>query len=181
MIIRPAELGDAAEIAHIQINSYLSAYAGLLPQAYLDRFDPVEQQSDWEASLLASGAVLLVADPVEGGLAGYALGRLTEPPEDPPCGELVALHLRSEQQRRGIGRQLIRAMAQELAARRAKRLIVWVLLGNPASAFYRRLGGEQAGERSVQLDDEVRVREAAYVWRDIRLLCGRGAERPGST
>ena len=181
MIIRPADFGDAAEIAHIQINSYRSAYAGLLPQAYLDRFDPVEQQSDWEACLLAFRDVLLVADRVEAGLAGYALGRLAESAEDAPSGELVALHLQSEQQRRGIGRRLISAMAQELAARGAKRLMVWVLLGNPASAFYRRLGGEPAGERSVLLDDDVCVREAAYVWPDLHLLFGRGAERPDST
>lgn len=171
MRIRPATIGDAVAIAQIQIASCRSAYTGLLPQEYLDRFDPAEQQSAWERLILGpSSDVLLVADPGVDRLAGYALGRPIAGAGGPSAGELVALHVRAQAQRRGTGRRLVHAIARTLADRGATGLVAWVLNGNPAGRFYERLGGVPAGERTLQLDEEVEAVETAFVWADFRRL-----------
>lgn len=43
---------------------------------------------------------------------------------------------------------------------------VWVLEGNPASAFYERLGGRRAGTKSISIGNEDYL-EAAYGWSDL--------------
>ncbi len=173
MNIRPAVTGDAAEIARLQIASYRATYAGLLPQAYLDRFDEADQAADWRRLIDGPTAgILLVADHGGGGLAGYALGR--SPIRGADDGELVALHVRGEAQRQGVGRALVRAMAHTLADRGASRLTVWVLKGNPAVRFYESLGGQAAGKRIMWLDEGVEAVESGFVWDDIGCLTGDG-------
>ncbi|MEW5871547.1 MAG: hypothetical protein AB1894_19895 [Chloroflexota bacterium] len=43
MKIRHATLEDSAGIAGVQVESYRRAYAGILPQSYLDHFTYEEQ------------------------------------------------------------------------------------------------------------------------------------------
>ena len=38
MNVRQARIEDSAALAQVQVDSYRTAYAGMLPQAYLDRF-----------------------------------------------------------------------------------------------------------------------------------------------
>jgi hypothetical protein len=74
--VRKAELEDSAALARIQVDSYRTAYAGIFPQAYLDRFTYEEQEEDWR-DLIASDPedLLLLAGAEAGEIAGYALGR----------------------------------------------------------------------------------------------------------
>jgi hypothetical protein len=73
--IRPARLEDAAAMARIQVDSYRSAYAGILPQDDVDQFSYGDQEGDW-IRLLSSGTrdVILVAETGDTQLVGYALG-----------------------------------------------------------------------------------------------------------
>jgi len=149
--IRPATADDAAALARIQVHSYRSAYAGLMPVDYLAHFSLEEQEQDWR-DLLAepTGDILLVAETGDGEIAGYALGR-PGPVDELPAGaydaELIALHVRRALHRQGIGRALVRAMARGLHEQGCTALALFVLAGNPACAFYERLGGQRVGEK----------------------------------
>jgi len=174
--IRPAVNADCQTIARIQVDSYRSAYAPILPAAYLAQFSYAEQAQDWRDLLAAPGdQVLLVAQVERAGgplLVGYALGR---PRAEglPGCdGELVALHVAAAWKRRGAGRALTRAMAQHLRGLGCRGLGLWVLADNlPARAFYQHLGGQQAGEQSFSLSDDEHFREVGYTWPEIQTLC----------
>jgi hypothetical protein len=49
-------------------------------------------------------------------------------------------------------------------------MLVWVMTSNPAVAFYRDgLGGSYVSERIIPDGDGI-LKEAAYVWSDIRVL-----------
>jgi hypothetical protein len=89
LCIRPARLEDAA-IARLQVDSYHSAYAGIFPQDYLDRFSYEDQEGDW-VRLLTSGTpdVVLVASIGDAQLAGYALGKPEASCGPPYDAELV--------------------------------------------------------------------------------------------
>jgi len=189
--IRPATAQDAAALAQIQVNSYRTAYAGLMPADYLAHFTLEEQEQDWR-DLLAepTGDIVLVAESDGGEIAGYAVGR-PGPVEVPACragtglpagaydAELVSLHVRRAVQKRGIGRALVRAMAQALQEQGCTSLALFVLVGNPACTFYERLGGQCVGKKrwtisagqAGTLDEfDFEVVETAYGWPEIATL-----------
>lgn len=98
--LRLATIEDSAALARVQVDSYRAAYAGILPQDFLDHFTYEEQAQDWRDSFSAgSQDVLYVAETGAGEVIGYGLGRpgLSDiPPYD--C-ELVSLHVRRSHQR----------------------------------------------------------------------------------
>ena len=193
MKIRPATTRDAAALAHIQVNNYRTAYAGLMPADYLAHFSLEEQEQDW-LDLLAepTGDILLVAETDGGEIAGYALGRpgpVEIPafqagetlPEGAYNAELISLHVRRTQQKQGIGRALVRATARALREQGCTSLALFVLTGNPAATFYERLGGQRIGEKRWMIpadeagafgDFGFEVVEAAYGWPEIAALSG---------
>jgi len=171
MIIRPAVYADSAMLAQIQVDSYRSAYAGLLPQGYLDRFDYDEQTQDWQDLLLSERTfILLVAEDENGRIVGYTLGHVGDDGFDGYASVLDALHVQHSDQRQGIGRSLIGGLATRLAAAGANSIMCWVLLQNPARALYERLGGSPLGRRSITLGEDTIAEEVAYGCSDIANL-----------
>jgi ribosomal protein S18 acetylase RimI-like enzyme len=171
--ISPAALQDCPALARLQVDSYRSAYAGILPQEYLDHFTYAEQEQDWR-DLLQAGLedVLLVAVDEQGQVIGYTLGR-PGPSDIPPYdSELVSLHVRNDRQGRGAGQALIAAAAQALNQHGCASLMLWVLAENrPARALYELLGGQPAGEKTTHLGEgDIAAREIAYGWPDIHAL-----------
>ncbi len=168
MRIRKAKVDDSAGLARVQVDSYRTAYAGIFPQSYLDRFTYEEQEQDWR-DLLSSDSTdeLHVAETETGEIVGYALGRpgaTTVPPYD---GELVAVHVRAAYQAQGVGHELVAAIAEQLRQAGCTSLLVWVLEKNPARLFYEQMGGELLDQRRVY---EGAV-EVAYGWANIESLC----------
>jgi ribosomal protein S18 acetylase RimI-like enzyme len=165
--IRLARVEDSAGLAHVQVDSYRTAYAGIMPQDYLDHFTYEEQEQDWRDLLSAEmDDVLLVAETGAGEIVGYALGR-AKGDIAPYDSELVALHVRCPHQRQGIGRQLVAAMARSLQQRGCASLMLWVLQENRARGFYERLGGQLLDESKQSGAGPL---EVAYGWPAIERL-----------
>jgi GNAT superfamily N-acetyltransferase len=142
--IRTTTLDDCAAIARVQVDSYRAAYAGIFPQEYLDGFTYEEQEQDWRELLSSGGEDIVPVAEADGAIAGYALGRPEPVGITPYDCELVALHVRRERQRQGVGGALAAAMADALRAKGCKSMMLWVLAKNPARRFYERLGGRAA-------------------------------------
>lgn len=167
MHVRQAEVEDSAGMARVQVDSYRTAYADIMPQDYLDHFTYEEQEQDWRDFLSAErDDVYLVAQAEGGEIAGYGVGRLGSEIKPYDC-ELVSLHVHFTRQRRGIGRQLVAAMARELERRGCRALMLWVLEENRARGFYERLGGQLL---DVTKASGAGPLEVAYGWPDIALL-----------
>jgi GNAT superfamily N-acetyltransferase len=168
LLIRKAQIEDSAGIARVQVDSYRTAYAGIFPQSYLDRFTYEEQEQDWR-DLLTSEArdVLYVAEADAGEIVGYALGRPGMTGIPAYNSELVALHVRRTHQGQGIGRRLVGTIAEQLKRVGCTSLMLWVLEENPSRLFYEQLGGELLPERQVTHG----AVEAAYGWAHIESLC----------
>ena len=179
MKIRSAVFEDASALAHIQVDSYRSAYAGILPVEFLAHFSYAEQTQDWRDFVTAEGpAYLLVAENEAAEVCGYALGSAISP-SLPGCdGELDALHVRKDLRGQGIGRELVRAMALKLREAGCKRMGLWVLRDNQsAREFYEHLGGHLLVERTILLgEDDTQAGEISYIWPEIDELCGPGAD-----
>lgn len=164
--VRNAMLGDCAAIARVQVDSYRTAYAGIFPQEYLDSFTYEEQEQDWRDLLSSGGEDIVLVAELDGAIAGHALGR-PGPTGIPPYDcELVALHVRRERQRQGIGSALAAALADALRGKGCKSMMLWVLAQNPSRQFYERLGAGLLAQTQITNG----AVEVAYGWKEIQIL-----------
>jgi GNAT superfamily N-acetyltransferase len=170
MNIRPAREEDCQSIARLQVDSYQSAYSGILPAEYLEAFSYQDQENDWRDWLASPDQGLLyVADAGKGEIIGYGLARENTTGLCPYQGELVALHVRRDYQGQGLGILLLSAAAHGLSDQGCRSLFLWVLESNPARSFYEKLGGQLVGIKPWQNNEHfgTAIREFAYGWLDI--------------
>ena len=168
--IRSAILEDCPGIAKTQVDSYRTAYVGLLPAAYLEHFTYPEQEQDW-VEILSSNmqAILLVALSEEKQVAGYILASAKPDIFPGYDSEIIALHVQPPFQRKGIGRALISNATESLIARGCKSVMLWTLKGNKTHQWYEKLNGKWLAEKSDQIDGSA-FTEIAYGWEEISAL-----------
>jgi ribosomal protein S18 acetylase RimI-like enzyme len=163
-VIRRATEADVPAIARVHVDVSRATYAQIFPPEHLARQTYETREAAWRGLLADPALITLVA--LDGNeVVGFANGGTRR--EGPPdfTGELWAIYLRTEQHRRGIGRDLVGAFASELAGRGHKSMLVWVLRDNPACAFYRRLDAVEVATQSLTRGDRT-LEEVAFGWRD---------------
>jgi GNAT superfamily N-acetyltransferase len=134
--LRPAGPADAEAIEAVRAAAWTTAYRGLAPDSFLDRFggDLTARRRE----LGEPGLVQLVA-PVGGALAGWvAAGPARDHDLDAQStGEIYACYVRPQDWGRGVGRALLAAALAALAGTGRGRVSLWVLRDNaPARRFY---------------------------------------------
>jgi GNAT superfamily N-acetyltransferase len=165
-------LDDAADIARVHVASWRTTYSGLLPDRYLDAMDTRDYEESWARTIRDPfrRSVVFVAEEA-GRVVGFASCGQERDGDARYDGELYAIYLLREAQRRGHGRALVEAAAAALALRGMTSMVVWVLRGNaPARAFYERLGGAYLRERPLDMGLDIVVPEVAYMWSDTAAL-----------
>lgn len=173
-IFRAATPDDAPALGALHVASWRESYAGILPDAMLADLSADARAEMWAAVLgnASAGTTVHVAE--QGNrLIGFGC---CNPQRDPALvaqgfgGEIGAIYVLAASQGAGVGRALMRCMANSLIAQGHGGASLWVLRENrPARGFYARLGGEPVGERTEETPDAVLV-EQAYGWRDIATL-----------
>ena len=171
MEIRRATPNDSPGLAKVQVDSYLATYSDIYPAAYLAHFTYDEQEQDWREWFRLNRYPFFVAITL-GEVIGYGLGKPNADEVSPYESELVALHVRKEYQRQGLGRRLISAVSEGFLTQGYESLFLWVLKENPACGFYESLGGRLIGEKAWINNDYfgTKIDELAYGWLDIRNL-----------
>jgi GNAT superfamily N-acetyltransferase len=168
MIIRRAEPEDADAIARVQVDTWRSAYADLIPAAVLDGLSYKQRSRYWRGFLSKEARGFMgVAEDSHAGVVGFAC---CGPNREEPLhyqGQLYAIYVLEEHQRLGIGHQLFEEARKWLSKRALDSMIVWVLRENPYRKFYESLGGELVGERTINVG-EAESREVAYGWDNWR-------------
>ena len=104
---------------------------------------------------------------VTGEIVGYALARPGPTEIAPYDSELLALHVHPSRYRRGIGRQLIAAAAEQLKQRGCASMMLWTMEKNRAHGFYKRLGGQLLAAHKVSGSGAAAV---AYGWPTMERL-----------
>ena len=147
-MVRAAEGGDAATIAHLHCQAWRETYRGLLPDAMVDGLTLDEALEKWTRRLTpeAGHSVFLGLDGA-GQPVGFASGRASNEDAAPAAGLLDTLYLVRAGQGLGLGRRLLEAVASALVDRGFADMIVVVHAENPAARFYAAMGAARLGER----------------------------------
>jgi GNAT superfamily N-acetyltransferase len=164
--IREAAIGDAAGIAAVHVESWRAAYAGILPQDYLDSLEPVQRGAVWKRILSSQGGRELTVVAEDSyqivGFANVCASRDADVTAG-AVGEVAAIYLRPEVWGQGGGRQLMAAALAALVEVEFSEATLWVLEANSrARRFYEASGWAPDG---AQKDEDIRgfpVHELRY-------------------
>jgi ribosomal protein S18 acetylase RimI-like enzyme len=169
-MVRPAILEDAEAIARVHVATWRSAYRGLLPDDFLGALNEANYAERWTRLIGEGSGRVFVAEEPEG-IVGFASGGRERAGEHGFEGELYAIYVLDSAERRGHGRELIRAVAGALRQMHLPDMIVWVLRDNVrARGFYEHLGGNYVREQPITIGTTT-LEEVSYGWRaldDIR-------------
>ncbi len=173
--VRQAKEREAGEIARVFIDSMRSTHQGHLPASLLD-FSYEESEQNWKRSLQGialdeqNSECIYIATGRDGRIAGVAMGGPVRGEHPLYAGELYILYLLPAHQRQGLGRALMRAVAQHLAGCGMQGLLVRVLASNePARNFYTAMGGKSILEEEVEQEGVV-LNLVGYAWADTEPL-----------
>jgi GNAT superfamily N-acetyltransferase len=167
--VRKALSGDSRGIAVVHVDTWRTAYRGLVPAEYLASMEYGRSESMWERVLLdPKGGSVYVAEQGSDivGFAAYGPERSSDPFYK---GELYAIYVLAGKQRRGVGTQLLRSVAISLRSMGMESMIVWVLEDNPWGRFYESLQGRRVRNRETKVGG-VSLTEVSYGWSDIDKL-----------
>jgi ribosomal protein S18 acetylase RimI-like enzyme len=176
MRIREATSDDAAAIARVHVESWRTAYRGILPDDFLDRLTAESREARWRerVSNPALEQFILVVEAEPDRPVGFAFGGPERDGTPGYDGEIYAIYLLAERRRQGIGRQLMDASARYLMNRGFAAAMLWALEANRhARAFYEALGGQLIGRKTRVIADTPQI-EVAYGWPDLAELVSAG-------
>jgi ribosomal protein S18 acetylase RimI-like enzyme len=174
--VRVATPDDAHGLARMHVASWRETYTGILPDKMLSSLSVEARAVRWADILREPGtersAVVYLAEH-EGtiiGLGSCGAQRTENLKHKGYDGEVTAIYVLREFQKRKIGTRLFRAMSLDLKRRGFGAAALWVLRDNlRARRFYERYAGQIIAEREDVRDGVVLV-ELAYGWPDLKEL-----------
>jgi GNAT superfamily N-acetyltransferase len=171
--VRLARTSDVDDIADINVRSWRSHFAGVLPDDVLGALDVRDLAMSWASSILnppmPSQRVLVAVD--DDRVVGYAaIGPATDPDADSSTAELLALEIDPDQLGQGHGSRLMAAAIDHVHGLGMTDVVSWCALDDqPRRQFLQSAGW---GPDSAFRDVEVGVDAAGndVVVREVRLV-----------
>ncbi len=163
-LIRAAEIRDAAAIAHVHVQSWITTYNGIVPQVYMAALDEVERVPLWQDWLKCDISVFVAE--VDGQIVGFSAGGAIREPLQEYESELYTLYLLKQVQGLGIGKALFRAVTGALVTKGYQSMLVWVLEQKPAVHFYEKLSGQYVMSKRIEISG-LELSEFALGWKNL--------------
>jgi ribosomal protein S18 acetylase RimI-like enzyme len=172
--VRQARIEDAGAIARIEVETWRTTYAGVLPDRVLLGMSERRQVASWTHFLHQRAADVRVAEEARAGIVGFGSCGVQRDHAVDYAGEVYTLYVAPDRQGQGLGRHLLLSLFGRLVASGHRSALVWVLRANPARFFYERLGGRQVLHKPIPVGGEP-VEAAAYGWPDLAAVIARHA------
>ncbi len=177
--IRTANPEDAFPMAKVHVDTWRSAYSGIMPTDFLSRLSYQDRERWWRDILAKEQPATsnFVALSANGGVIGLASGGPTREGDRTYQGELYVIYLLEQFQGKGVGRRLVCAVANRLLTDGIRSMLVWVLEDNfSACRFYRSLGGKRVNRKTISIGG-VKLPEVSYGWNDVTNLASESPVR----
>lgn len=170
--IREARPEDADAIARVQVETWHTTFRGVLPGEYLSGIKFEKRAPVWAEKLSDESRTefVYVAETAGGRVVGFASGGPEREGDAEFDGELYAIYVLEDFQRRGAGRRLTRAVVERLAALGFGSMLLWALEVNAAGrGFYEGLDGRLVRRGELARGGPT-LPVVAYGWPDIDAL-----------
>jgi ribosomal protein S18 acetylase RimI-like enzyme len=148
--ILPAKPSDSGIIAHILVNSWRTAYQGIMAQDVLANLSVEKRRDVWENHLSCGGEaylLMLEAQPI----GVVEISQFRDVIKDfLGYGEIPVIYLLPEYLNQGLGSALLQFARKRLQAKNLQNIGIWVLEKNVrAIRFYQKHGFEFSGHTKV--------------------------------
>ena len=169
---RPATIDDSRGIAQVMLRVQRQAYRGILPDNPLTDAALQAAENHYANKFedtLQRGGCTYVAEVVQEGIIGFAVGG---PKRDGPegyDGELYNIFVLGEYQGHKVGTALFLKVVEFLQAHQYSSLLLWSIRGTAAGGYYRHLSGENITHR-VEKIANVDVTLDCYGWQSLATL-----------
>lgn len=169
MKIRLIKDDDITSIAKIHIDNWKNIYQGIFPSEYLTGLNYDDASKEWSKYLEQEDAFIYIATSDDDNVCGFAACKLDE--ETPCSGKLYSLHVNQSNRGKGIGKQLIVAVANHFQAMQINSMTLWAVETNEhAISIYKHLGAK-VHKHEIRYFDWVPVPQLGFIWNDISCLC----------
>ncbi|MFV0296816.1 MAG: GNAT family N-acetyltransferase [Hyphomicrobiaceae bacterium] len=152
---------DAAALAEVFRDSWLTAYRGIIPHLQLESIVRRRDKAWWKNAARAGDGLLVLE--VAGKVVGYAtFGRARG--RGKVQGEIYEIYLAPTYQGIGLGEHLFEGARYALDERKLSGLMVWALADNEIAAnFYWRRGGRPVGRMKEKIGGVI-MEKVGYGW-----------------
>jgi len=165
MRIREASLEDAPSIATVTVDTWKTAYRGIIDDNYLDNLSYKDREEGWKEFPFHNSFVY-VAEDEHNNIVGFAAAGPERDSNPVYAGELYAIYIYQSHQNKGIGSMLFRSVVKRFEESGVNSLLVWVLSDSPYRRFYERQGGLPLETKLLKMDDFSNL-ITSYGWSDI--------------
>lgn len=171
IVFRRANMKDALAVAKVHVESWRKSFAGIVPQEFLDNLSIEKREKAFQEGFDEANYKMFVAETFGDGVVGFADFGKSRENDSAFEGELYAIYLLSEWQRKGIGENLFRFCQKEMIADKINSMYLEALKVSPYKAFYKKMGGQIVGQRKHFLAD-VEYETVIYGWNNLGEIYG---------
>lgn len=162
--IRSALVSDAEGIAKVHVNTWQSAYFGLIPDSFLQGLSVGQKTTNWVRNLETSlpKTHTFVAE-VNGEIVGFICVGAERETEISNQGEVIAIYVHPDIQGCGIGTALMQTGLQDLMVQGFASAVLWVLDGNLGTReWYASHGWKASGRSKIDQRVDLVLEEIEY-------------------
>jgi GNAT superfamily N-acetyltransferase len=150
-MIREAKIYDSKVIAEIIVETWQSAYIGIIDQNYTNNLDVQRLIQIMTDNIRQKKEVIFVYEENKI-IKGFISGKLLD--NDNYQCETVGFYVLPIYQQQGIGRLLFQRINEFFSKQNCQTMILWTLKGAKNNYFYEKNGGIIANEKILKIGDK---------------------------
>lgn len=164
VVIRRANPEDAPEVARVQVETWKTAYKGLMPASYLEKLSIESKIPKWRDSFENPGDKTCLIAEVNGKVIGFCnVGPTRDENANKETGELYAIYVLRAHAGAGVGSKLMIHGLETLSRNGFKEATLWVLDTNSQTRkWYESKGWKLDGGEKTDTMRGFALREVRY-------------------
>jgi ribosomal protein S18 acetylase RimI-like enzyme len=154
-------------MSHIYVKTWQDTYLSIVPYGYLSEMSLRKHENSFYNELKSRQVTGFAAEDA-GQVVGFTTGGYERHDDDIYRGEIYTLYVSKNLQRRGVGAQLVAALARRFKSDGIYSMLVQVLKQNPYRRFYSKINGTYLKTERMPFAGEV-MEVDSYGWLDVSL------------